>query len=379
MKILGLDTSCDDTSIAIIQTKGEKFDQLLSNIVSSQTEIHKKWGGVFPAMAKREHQNNLVPVLIEALKNADLLKEKSKKESIDLSILSELSTREPELKKDLENFLANYQKPDIDFIALTTGPGLEPCLWTGINFAKALSFVWQIQIIPVHHVEAHLLSVFLENKDIPLPALGLIVSGGHTQIIFTEKIGQYKIIGETLDDAAGECFDKVARILGLGYPGGPLIEKLASEENTYTEKLVFPRPMIKSKNFDFSFSGLKTAVLYDKQKKCPKGICSPEYVKAAALEAQNSILETLIFKTIQAAKLHKVKSLIIGGGVSASQTLRDKFKASLEKELPDIKLFIPAKNLSTDNGAMIAIAGLLHKRDLLNFDSEIKADSNFKI
>lgn len=360
MKILGIDTSCDDTSIAIVNDL-----EILSNIVSSQIEIHKEWGGVFPALAKREHQKNLVPVLAQALEEAGLLKDDGKE--IDLSELTELETREPELKKALETFFQKYAKPEIDAIALTVGPGLEPCLWTGINFAKALSLAWNLPIIPVHHIEAHLLSSFLEHKNIEFPALALVVSGGHTQLILIREIGNYEIIGQTLDDAAGECFDKVARVLGLEYPGGPVIEKLSKEEKNYPEKISFPRPMLKSGDYNFSFSGLKTAVLYHHQKHGNE----PGYVQAAAQEAQKAIVETLVKKTMKAAKENHVKSLLIGGGVSASQYLRDQF----EKNKEDVTLYLPSKKFSTDNAAMIAVAAYLNPKR----KAELKADSNLKI
>ncbi|GAI39325.1 unnamed protein product, partial [marine sediment metagenome] len=199
MNILAIDTSCDDTCISILKVKNQKSKtiefNILSNIVSSQIKVHQKYGGVYPFLAKREHQKNLMPVLKQALKKAKLLK------------------------------LSKSQKPDIDIIAVTIGPGLDPCLWMGVNFAKALSYFWQVPIIPVNHIEGHLLANLL--PQIVFPAVCLVVSGGHTQLILMRKIGDYKIIGETRDDAAGECFDKTARILGLGYPGGPAIAALA--------------------------------------------------------------------------------------------------------------------------------------------------------
>ena len=237
MIILSIETSCDDTCIAIIEVFGKKKPQfkILSNIVSSQVKIHKKWGGVYPTMAKREHQKNLVPVLKEALAKAKLLR-KSRfplDNNKSIGILKNILEREERLFKKTANFLNSYTKPDIDVIALTTGPGLEPCLWSGINLAKSLSFWWNLPIIPVNHIEAHIfanwLKIFNKDKKVKFPAICLVVSGGHTQLIFMKKIGSYKILGETRDDAAGECFDKAARILGLGYPGGSVIEAEAAK------------------------------------------------------------------------------------------------------------------------------------------------------
>lgn len=274
MKIIAIETSCDDTGIAVIEAhnkEGPDF-KLLSNIISSQIKIHKKWGGVYPSLAKREHQKNLVPAFLSALKKSELLKKNKFPRKIskeEIKIIKEVLSHEPALNKKLVSFLRKYQKPEADFIAATAGPGLEPCLWVGVNFAKAISFFWNIPIIPVNHIESHILVNFgiskFRNVGICFPAICLVASGGHTQIILAEKIGKYQLIGETRDDAAGECFDKAAKILGLEYPGGPVISKLASQVNPKNLgfNIKLPRPMLNQKNFDFSFSGLKTAVLYD--------------------------------------------------------------------------------------------------------------------
>ena len=239
MKILAIETSCDDTGIAILEVKGDKKSPIfnvLSNIVSSQIEVHKKYGGVCPALAKREHQKNLVPALKLALRKARMLEIFNFQFSIfnqfSMTKFSKVKTileREPELEKKLAPFLQKYEKPDIDLIAVTNGPGLEPCLWVGVNFARALSYFWDIPIVPVNHIEGHILVNFFQNKNIEFPSIALVVSGGHTQIILMEKIGKYKILGETRDDAAGECFDKCAKILGLNYPGGPAVAAMANK------------------------------------------------------------------------------------------------------------------------------------------------------
>ena len=274
MKILAIETSCDETAISVLEAvknekKGGKVTfKVLSNVVLSQVKIHEKYGGVFPALAKREHQKALVPVLTEALKRAGMLKKIKLVASIpntQYSVLNTILEREPELLKHILKILPKLKNPNVDAIAVTYGPGLEPALWVGINFAKALSMLWGIPIIPVNHMEGHLFSPFAKGNifsvpKIKFPILALLVSGGHTELILVKKWGRYQKIGETRDDAAGEAFDKVARMLGLPYPGGPQISKIGKLGKAKVYPL--PRPMLNSKDFDFSFSGLKTAVLY---------------------------------------------------------------------------------------------------------------------
>ncbi|MBM3206580.1 MAG: tRNA (adenosine(37)-N6)-threonylcarbamoyltransferase complex transferase subunit TsaD [Candidatus Staskawiczbacteria bacterium] len=370
MRILAIETSCDDTGIAILEEKSGKFN-VLSNIVSSQ-QIHQNYGGVFPMMAKREHQINIIPVLTESLKEAELLKEKKEITILDGKNLKDIFKKEEELYKLAKKFLENYEKPNIDAIAVTYGPGLEPCLWVGVNLARALSYFWNIPIIPVNHIEAHILVNFLENKNIKFPSISLIVSGGHTQLILMKGIGKYKIIGETRDDAAGECFDKCAKLLGLGYPGGPIISIIASEGSGNLVKL--PRPMIHSKDYDFSFSGLKTAVLYEvKDKELTK-----EYVKNVAVGVQDAIIEVLLKKTLQAAKDYKVKTVILGGGVSANKELRKQLGEKIQQELPKASYLIPDAKLSTDNGLMIAVASYFHKTKKIAWQ-KLSANANLRI
>src|SRR3989338_4967712 len=231
MKILAIETSCDETAIAILEIIGGKFE-VRSNVVLSQIKIHKKFGGVVPNLAKREHRKNLPIVLKLALKEAWGTK----------SSLGDLV-------------------PKLDAVAVTSGPGLEPALWEGINFAKDLAKKWRVPLVPVNHLEGHIYASWLRRISPQFPLIALIVSGGHTELVLMKKHLDYKILGETRDDATGEAFDKVARMLKLGYPGGPLISKLAERLKT-SGKGLFPRPMINSSDFDFSFSGLKTAVLY---------------------------------------------------------------------------------------------------------------------
>jgi len=361
MIILAIETSCDDTCIAVVETKGQKRScfKILSNIISSQTEIHKKYGGIYPSLAKREHQKNLPFVLEKALNKA----------------------KKPALLQG---------RPKIDLIAVTVGPGLDPCLWTGINFAKELAKKWDLPIIPVNHIEGHIVANFVgsNSKFFPyggstegrqnFPAICLVVSGGHTQLILMRDIGKYKILGETRDDAAGECFDKVARILGLGYPGGPIIEKQASQCKSQTLNIKLPRPMINQKNYDFSFSGLKTAVLYKKERnrvsKRKLGF-QKEFVQEMCKEVQQAIIDVLIKKTIKAAKDYRIKTIILGGGVSANKELRKQFKSKWEHNL-----LVPIKEFSTDNAVMIAIAGYYNYLQGKTRKSEkIKAIANLRI
>jgi len=410
MKILAIETSCDDTGVAIIEIKGQKPPRfnVLSNIVSSQTEVHRKWGGVFPALAKREHQKNLVPTLKEALKKAEILKisnfqfpisnknPESKIPSSKFQVLGSILKREPELLEKTVQFLGDYQKPKVNLIAVTIGPGLEPCLWQGVNFAKALSFYWNLPIIPVNHIEAHIFINFLNEiknwklKIKNLPAICLVVSGGHTQIILMKKIGKYEILGETRDDAAGECFDKAAKILDIGYPGGPAIAELAlqwksqipmtNDQANSKFGVSLPRPMMNSKDYDFSFSGLKTAVLYNFKSQPDSAKKDKNYLMEMSAEIQQAIIDVLIKKTIKAAKDYHVKIIILGGGVSANQELRKQFEQKIQKENLNFNFQIPSQELCSDNGAMAGIAGYYGwTRGKVKNWKQIEVDANLRI
>ncbi|MFH1656983.1 MAG: tRNA (adenosine(37)-N6)-threonylcarbamoyltransferase complex transferase subunit TsaD [bacterium] len=374
MIILAIETSCDDTCISIIEKKSQK-PKVLANIVASQIKVHKQYGGVFPAMAKREHQRNLIPVLKKALQGAGMLKEikNHKSQTINLKFknLEKILEREPELAKKLIVFLEKYQPPKIDALAITIGPGLEPCLWVGINFARTLGLCWNLPLIPVNHLEAHILVNMLFPKKIEFPAICLIVSGGNTQLILVKGIGKYKVIGETRDDAAGECFDKTARLLGLDYPGGPIISKIAMEAK-FPRNIKLPRPMIYEKNYDFSFSGLKTAVLYNFKGQSEKTQKSKKYIREMCAEIQQSIIDVLIHKTLQAAKNYKAKTVILGGGVTANQELRRQLQEKL-----DIKLQAPPAEFCTDNAAMVGVAGC-YKQKFKSWKN-IKAKANLKL
>ena len=377
MKILSIETSCDETGISIIEVKGEKKPtfKVLANSLNSQIKIHAPYGGVFPALAKREHLKNL-PILLErTLKKAKIKPSAS--------------------------------RPSFDLIAVTSGPGLEPALWTGIVFAKELSKKWNIPIVPVNHMEGHILSVFAKDKNtfsipqIKFPALALLVSGGHTELVLMKDFMKYQIIGETLDDAAGEAFDKVARMLGLPYPGGPEISRLAEEErkkiifegtpqgdgprteqifqqkNCDPEKNCFsfslPRPMLYTKNFDFSFSGLKTAVLYLIRK---IGALDEKTKMEIACEFENAVVETLVYKTKKAIEKYKIKTVIVAGGVSANKYLKKELKKMTN---PKQKLLFPEKKLSTDNSIMIGIAGYFKFLKNKGKTSKIKAEGGLRL
>ena len=376
MKILSIETSCDDTGISILDASKTGDFKVLSNIISSQIEIHKQYGGVFPAMAKREHQKNIIPVLTEALKESGLLNISKPANKVKLEELKKILEREPELFKKIIPFFKKYQKPDIDFITVTNGPGLEPCLWVGVNLAKALSFFWDIPVIPVNHIESHILVNYLNKKEINFPAIALVVSGGHTQIILVEKIGKYKILGETRDDAAGECFDKAARILGLDYPGGPVISKLA--ETSEPGKITLPRPMLNTKDYDFSFSGLKTAILYHHQKQKKSIQKNKQYIADMCAEIQQSIIDVLIKKTMHAAKDYNAKTIILGGGVSANHELKTQLLIKIKEEIPTTDFLFPEIDHSTDNGLMTAVAGFYHKKNTVDWKS-IQANGNLRI
>lgn len=335
---LAVETSCDDTAIAVMRAV-EKDGVLqkieaISNIVSSQTQLHAGYGGVYPFLAKREHQKNLPVVFERSIKGFDLSK--------------------------------------LEFIAVTHGPGLDPCLWTGINFAQDLAKKYKLPLVGANHLEAHFLANLITlgigeqkfAKDY-LPAICLVVSGGHTLLFLAKAIGDYKLLGQTVDDAAGECFDKAARILGLAYPGGPEISKLASAWVRPTQACVdpthasyavkLPRPMINQKNYNFSFSGLKTAVLYTHQKQSDEVKKSRKYLQAMSHEIQQAIIDVLIKKTACAAKEFGAKSIIIGGGVSANIALRE----AMQKAADDLgsRFLAPSADLSMDNAAMAGVAG----------------------
>ena len=391
MKILAIETSCDETAIAIVEAEGnEKAAQfrVLGNALLSQVEIHKEYGGVFPALAKREHAKNLVPILEAALEEAELLHEDIQAIPEETRAkISEILAREPGLAETFFEFISECEPPEIDAIAVTTGPGLEPALWVGINFAKALALIWEKPLIAVNHMEGHILSALasersnldassqgstLEIQNVAMPVLALLISGGHTELVLMKEWLTYELIGQTRDDAVGEAFDKVARMLELPYPGGPEISRLA--ESTRHEDVVrptsdvgrttsytfrLPRPMIDSGTCDFSFAGLKTAVLY--LLKDNPGIKEKDK-KHVAKEFEDAVADVLWKKTSRAIEQTDAQTLVIGGGVSANIHIRRIFAENMKKEYPNVALRIPSAALTTDNAIMIALAGFYRAR-----------------
>lgn len=344
MLILGIETSCDDTAMAVLEVKSNKTKaiRVLSSVISSQLKIHAAYGGIVPNLAAREHSKNLKPVLECVLKEADLTMEQ------------------------------------IDLIAVTSGPGLIPSLLVGTAFAKALAYKHNKPIVGTNHIAGHIYSNWLRpvgvssklqitssKKDWPI--LNLIVSGGHTELILMSGHGKYKRLGQTRDDAVGEAFDKVARMLGFGFPGGPAIARLAeqwkfeapnSKSQTKEPKIKLPRPMIHSKDFDFSFSGLKTAVFYLLRDWGKARVKLTDQLRAAVCyEFQNAVIEVLVAKTLRAAEKHKVKTIALAGGVSANKALRQTLTNNAKKL--GIKTLVPEMIYTMDNAAMIALAGYM--------------------
>jgi len=396
MKILAIETSCDETAISIIEAKGgsKKTEiKILSNIVLSQVKLHAQYGGVFPNLAKREHAKNLIPVLKESLKKANLLQTKKITETEDKNRakIENLLQREPDMASLFLDFIPTISTPKIDIIVVTHGPGLEPALWVGVNFAKALSLIWNKPLIPVNHMEGHIFAGMIRKSgakkykvpNIKFPAITLLISGGHTEIVLMKDFLKYKIIGQTRDDASGEAFDKVARMLSLPYPGGPevsrLAEKYKSENKTLDIKL--PRPMIDSKDFDFSFSGLKTSVLYLLQKLEREKIEVDQKIKEEiCYEFEEAVTEVLVKKTIKATEKYKGKAVILGGGVSANKRIRQSSKKKIKETLLDVELYLPDTSLTGDNALMIAIAGYFkYLKTPKKVYKNIKAEGNLRL
>jgi N6-L-threonylcarbamoyladenine synthase len=337
MIILGIETSCDETAAAVIKINDDNKVELLSNVVATSLSLHAKTGGIIPEVAAREQVKFIVPVIQEAIK------------------------------------VLKNPKRQIDAIAVTVGPGLIGSLLVGVETARTFSFVWQKSIIPVNHLFGHIYANWLSapnkqqltNNDknsqrlevssqqpaIEFPAIALIVSGGHTDLVLMKNHKEVTWLGGTRDDAAGEAFDKTGRLLNLPYPAGPQIEQLASrvEKDIYH----FPKPLIGSDDFDFSFSGLKTAVLREIQK---DEELNEERVSNICYSLQQAIFDVLIKKTFRAAEKFGVKSILLGGGVASNQTLRNKFESEIKNLESSIKFFVSDKKLCTDNAAMIAVA-----------------------
>ena len=369
MLILSIETSCDETAISLVEATGEFPNatyEIHGNALWSQIDIHREYGGVFPALAKREHVITVVPMLEKAIKEAGI-----EANSFTPALTSQqeeeirtLMSRERELGDELLTFHREHGAYAIDLIAVTSGPGLEPALWVGVNFAKALALLWNVPIVPVNHMEGHILaSVFdIERddqlSDIEFPTISLLISGGHTELILMSDWGKYEKIGQTRDDAVGEAYDKVARLVGLQYPGGPEIAKRAeiARKQKLPEFAKFPSPMLHSGDLDFSFSGLKTAVRYVVQDK----ELTETDVQAIARDFEDAVTAVLLKKSLAAVEKYNAKTIIVGGGVSANQHLKRMFEATFLVEYPDMTVYFPQPKLSTDNSIMIALAG--HER-----------------
>lgn len=386
MIILSIETSCDETAVSIVRADGDFPNAtytVLGNALFSQIEMHREYGGVFPAVAKREHAKTLVPMLAQALSEAGLLKVDTHTLTREMQEkLTEILARELGLSDVLITFLESHSLEGIDCIAVTHGPGLEPTLWVGISFAKALATHLTIPVVPVNHMEGHILSsVFTETKlpEVAFPALALLISGGHTELVRMDGWHTYKKIGETRDDAVGEAFDKVARMLGLQYPGGPEISARArsAREKNLPVFAPLPRPMLDSDNLDFSFSGLKTAVRYAIENK----ILSESDILAISRDFEDAVTEVLQRKAQRAIDEHDIKTLIVGGGVSANTYIREKFKEFFTTKYPDLALYFPPQKLSTDNSIMIALAGHAHLAEAKNISmhDQIIADGNLTL
>ena len=343
MLILGIETSCDETSAAVVEETGDASRpwSIRSNVIASQVSIHREWGGVVPELASRQHVRDICGVV----------------------------------ERSLEEGRASWS--DLGAIAVTQGPGLVGSLLVGVSFAKAAAAARSLPLVAVHHLAGHIESLVLQNGEIPLPAVVLVVSGGHTSLYFVERVGSYQLLSRTRDDAAGEAYDKVAKLLGLGYPGGPVIDRLARTGNDRAITLPTTRlthadrnaPELKG-DLDFSFSGLKTAVLRHVRASPPLG---EKEIKDISATFQRIVVTALIDRTFKAARRFGAKSIGIAGGVSANSRLREELKAHGDaRELPT---FVPSLQLSTDNAAMIAAAGLRKFRAGTTASMDLNADA----
>ena len=328
MNILALETTCDETAAAVVTDKLE----VLGSVVASQETLHQRFGGVVPEIASRDHIRMLLPLIQQVLDAAGL------------------------------------QKPDA--IAYTAGPGLVGALMVGSGMANGLGLAWNCPVIPVHHMEGHLLAPMLEDDPPEFPFLALLVSGGHTMLIAVQALGDYRLLGTTLDDAVGEAFDKTAKLLGLGYPGGPALAALAEDGDDYAYAL--PRPMLNKPGLDFSFSGLKTAVMLLVKKVAAAGDFEARRADLAA-SFQRAVVDTLIAKTLRAAEMENLERVVVAGGVGANRLLR----AELAEQF-DGKVYYPRLEFCTDNGAMIAIAGALRMTEACAAN-EIRAQARWSL
>ena len=336
MRVLAIETSCDDTGAAVL-LDGRK---ILSNVVSSQVSIHQKYGGVVPELASRRHIESIVPIVTEALETAKLT------------------------------------LGEIDGIAVTQGPGLVGSLLVGLSFAKSLSFAMGLPLVGVNHVEAHLSAIFLEEKPPRFPFIGLVVSGGHTSLFRVDGFGKFKRLGQTRDDAAGEAFDKVAKLLGLGYPGGPIIDELSRTGNP--KAIRFPRPSLGKNSFDFSFSGLKTAVVnYVKAHPETPQSYSEELIRNIVASFQEAVVDVLVKKTLQAAQHERLKKVVLSGGVAANRLLRERMVEEARDQ--KVRVYIPSPAFCTDNAAMVGVVGYEYLKRGIRAPLSLNAFSNLPL
>ena len=333
MNILAIESSCDETAAAVVQD-GRK---VLSNIISSQIEIHKLYGGVVPEIASRKHIEKVIQVVDEALKEASLTMD------------------------------------EIDAVAVTYGPGLVGALLVGVSAAKSIAFAHNKPLIGVHHIEGHISANYIENEELEPPFLCLVVSGGHTNLVIVKDYGEYEVLGKTRDDAAGEAFDKVARAIGLGYPGGPKIQKISEEGNK--DAIAFPRAKVADSPFDFSFSGLKSSVLNYINSCEMKG----EEINKADIAAsfQEAVVDVLVSHTIEGAKQLGFKKIAMAGGVASNIALREEMKEACERR--GFKFYHPSPILCTDNAAMIGAAAYYDYKKGLISDLTLNAVPNLKL
>lgn len=339
MLVLGIETSCDETAAAIVRDGRE----IVSSIIASQVKTHERFGGVVPELASREHLDKIVPIVEEAFERARV---------------------KPE---------------DIDGIAVTVGPGLVGSLLVGVSYAKAMAFALNKPLVGVNHIEGHIYSVAFENPPVKYPALALVVSGGHTNLFFIPEPGKYKVIARTRDDAAGEAFDKVAKMLGLGYPGGPIIERLAREGNPKAVKFSLPR--MGDGSPDFSFSGLKTAVTKHVRETGLQPVTNggepSQEIKDLAASFQSVVVRSLVGTTERVAGEYFPKTLIVAGGVACNGALRDTSRKAAEQL--GIPAYFPSPHLSTDNAAMIAAAGTVKLQSGERADFSLNADVTLRL
>src|SRR5262245_33725591 len=344
MRILGIETSCDETSAAVVEETGDAAKPwvIRSNVIASQVAIHREWGGVVPELASRQHIRDICGVVDRALAEA------------------------------------GTGWPDLGAVAVTQGPGLVGSLLVGVSFAKAAAAAAALPLVGVHHLAGHIESLVLQNGELPLPAVVLVVSGGHTSLYLVERAGSYRLLSRTRDDAAGEAYDKVAKLLGLGYPGGPVVDRLAKNGNDRAVALPTTRlthadrnaPELKG-DLDFSFSGLKTAVL--RHVRAREGSLSEKDIADIAASFQRIVVTPLVERVFDAARRYGARSVGVAGGVSANSRLRAELtERGARRELPT---FLPSLQLSTDNAAMIAAAGLRKFRAGISAPLDLNADA----